>query len=121
MRLSDNKRKGDYGETVAVGYLEGRNYGIIRRNYKRGSGEIDIIAKDNGTGHIVFVEVKYRKNASEAESPQFAVTKGKIGALKRTANWYITENQLDCDMRFDVIEVTGGEKLEINHIIDAIN
>ena len=116
--ISYNKRKGNYGEDVAEGYLTAKGYAIIGRNYKRGAGEIDIIAKDGE--YIVFVEVKYRKNLS-AGLPREAVTKTKRRALTSAAKYYIMENEIDdgVDMRFDVVEIVGAEQLSIEHIINA--
>jgi len=115
--LSDNKRKGNYGETAAAGFLEAKGYVVVSRNYKRGKGEIDIIARDGDC--VVFVEVKYRKNLAIG-LPREAVTATKRRSLKNAANWYISENQLaDVDMRFDVVEIIGSEQLEIEHIENA--
>ena len=115
--LSYNKRKGNYGETAAAGFLEAKGYVILERNYKRGSGEIDMIARDNDC--IVFVEVKYRKTLS-AGLPREAVTAAKQRIIKKTANYYIFEKQItNTDMRFDVVEVVGSEQLEIEHLDNA--
>jgi putative endonuclease len=109
---------GIYGETAAAGYLEAKGYVILERRYKRYGGEIDIIAKNGG--YIVFIEVKYRKTLYSG------MPRGSVGASKRrnyarAAMGYIGEKQLDCDCRFDVIEVFGTENLEINHIEDAFH
>lgn len=108
---------GNYGENVAAGYLAGKGYAVLEKNYKRGHGEIDIIARDGE--YIVFIEVKYRKNLSVGE-PREAVTRAKQRAIIGAALYYIAENSLDsCDFRFDVIEVFGKELLDINHIENA--
>jgi len=113
-----NKRKGNYGETAAAGFLRAKGYEIHAQNYKRG-GEIDIVAKHRG--YVVFVEVKYRK-AFANWLPVDAVTPAKQRQIIRAAQVYIAENGMhDADIRFDVIEVVGVEELEINHIEDAFN
>ena len=114
--LSKNKFKGDSGEHAAEGYLAAKGFVILERNYKRSGGEIDLIAEDGE--YTVFIEVKYRKTLAMGY-PREAVTKGKQSSLRRAANFYITENQLDKDMRFDVVEVLGDVMFEIEHIIDA--
>ena len=39
------KKKGEYGENIAVNYLIGKGFKIIERNYGTRDGEIDIIAE----------------------------------------------------------------------------
>ncbi len=101
------------GEERAVKYLKHRFYGILETNYARKTGEIDIIAKKNG--YVVFVEVKYRSSTSKG-LPRESVTPFKQRQIRRTAQMYIVENKLDCDMRFDVIEILGNH---IEHIKNA--
>ena len=113
-----NKRQvGGYGEAVARGYLVRRGFTVLEMNYKRGGGEIDIIAKDGA--YIVFIEVKYRRNLAMG-LPRIAVTPAKQRTIIQTARHYISENNLvDTDFRFDVVEVFGRERLDINHIPNA--
>lgn len=101
------------GENMALRYLKHRLYRILETNYARKTGEIDIIAEKGG--YIVFVEVKYRNNTSKG-LPREAVTPFKQRQIIRTAQMYIIENKLDCDMRFDVIEILGKH---IEHIKNA--
>jgi len=115
--LNYNKRKGDYGESVADGYLAAKGYEITARKYKKGGGEIDIIARDKEC--TVFIEVKYRKTLS-AGLPREAVTYTKQQAIRRAAQYYIMENGLhENELRFDVVEIIGTELLQIEHIINA--
>ena len=108
---------GNYGEAVAQGFLTRRGYAILETNYKRGGGEIDIIAR-LGT-YVVFVEVKYRRGL-KAGMPCEAVTPAKQRRIIHTALYYISENNLaDTDFRFDVMEVFGREWLDVNHIENA--
>lgn len=109
----NNREKGSFGEEKAVKYLKHRFYKILETNYRRKTGEIDIIAKKDG--YIIFVEVKYRKTTSMG-LPREAVTPFKQGQIKRTAQMYIIENNPNCDMRFDVIEILGNK---IEHIKNA--
>lgn len=47
---------GKKGETIAAEWLEQNGYAILARNWRNRTGEIDIIAQEDGC--IVFVEVK---------------------------------------------------------------
>lgn len=110
-------KTGDYGENVVFGYLRGKGYSILETKYRRRHGEIDIIARDSTA--IVFIEVKYRRTFAFG-TPAESVTPRKQHALLTTALQYIAENEIvDCDFRFDVIEVFGKELLELNHIENA--
>ena len=43
------KALGDAGENAAAKFLKGRGMRIVKRNYRSGRDEIDIIAADAGT------------------------------------------------------------------------
>ena len=73
---------GREGERIAVDYLTEKGYRILRRNYRFGRGEIDIIAQD-GT-ELVFVEVKTRRTSAFGE-PEEAVTPKKQSQIRTVA------------------------------------
>jgi len=115
------KQFGDEGEEIAVELLKEKGYEIIERNYRYGKGEIDIIAKDPETNFTVFIEVKSRKNL-EFGDPVYAVTKNKIKQIKRMAELYLYDKEIDeIDCRFDVITVLLRGKLKpvIEHYVNA--
>lgn len=100
---SNKNLKGKEGEQTAAEFLKNLGYEIIEMNYHYGHGEIDIIAKDND--EIVFVEVKTRKSLKFG-SPEFAFTKTKINQVKKIANAYLFENNLDnVTSRIDAIAI----------------
>jgi|LGOV01.1.fsa_nt_gb putative endonuclease len=110
-----NYKKGHQGENISITFLKNKNYKILQRNYKKSSGEIDIIAEINDT--LVFVEVKYRKNL-DFGYPKEAVNYKKQQRISKTALWYIKENQrFNQNVRFDVIEIyyDSDNQLVINH------
>lgn len=110
-----NYTKGHQGEDLGVIFLTNANYVILDRNYKRPSGEIDIIGKKEDT--IVFVEVKYRKNLNYG-FPREAVNLSKQKRIGKTALWYLKEKKLfDVSVRFDVLEIYFEDdgKRVINH------
>lgn len=109
----NNVEIGNKGEKIARRYLKFRLYKILETNYRRKTGEIDIIAKKGG--YIIFIEVKYRNNTNKG-LPREAVTAFKQMQIKRTAEMYLMENKLNCDVRFDVIEILGKK---IEHIKNA--
>ena len=108
------KLLGLVGEKTAVKYLKSQKYKILETNYKRSTGEIDIIAKDGD--YIVFVEVKTRTNDA-CGMPSEAVNHKKQLKYLKTAEFYLLEKSLnDMPCRFDVIEILDGQ---INHINNA--
>lgn len=117
------KKTGDKGEDLAIELLESKGYTIIKRNYRYGKGEIDIIAKDPQEEGLVFIEVKSRKNL-EYGSPEEAITKNKIKQLKRIAELYLYENEIkEILCRFDVIAILmlPGQKPQIEHYVNAFD
>ena len=81
---------------------------IKELNFRNRFGEIDIIAKDGD--YTVFVEVKYRKNAS-AGHPEEAVSASKARTISKVADYYMVSRKLPADspVRFDVVAIEGEE------------
>lgn len=118
-RKSNSKSFGKKGEEIAEELLRSKGYKIIKRNFRFGKGEIDIIAKDGDC--LVFVEVKSRKNLDFGE-PEYSITKSKQRQLKKIAEAYFYINGIDEQLcRFDVITIVGENKneMKINHIENA--
>lgn len=113
---------GRLGEDAAARYLESKGYSIAERNFRSHTSEIDIIAYNNGM--ICFVEVKTRKN-SDFGYPCEAVNYRKRTKITQGAVSYIRSRHIECEIRFDVIEVYGGfvggvfAVSKINHIENA--
>ncbi|RPI75842.1 MAG: YraN family protein [Ignavibacteriales bacterium] len=119
--FQSTKQFGDEGEEIAVSHLVEKGYEIIDRNYRFGKGEIDIVAKDPENGDTVFIEVKSKKNL-EFGDPVYSVTKNKMKQLKRMAELYLYDKEIDeIDCRFDVITVLlrGNQKPVIEHYENA--
>lgn len=115
-----NKRRiGDEYERLAVNYLVSLGYEILERNYRNRYGEIDIIAREDE--YLVFIEVKYRKTASEGH-PTEAVNYGKQRRITRTAMYYVSAKQLSeyTPMRFDVVSILGDEIEVYRNAFEAV-
>ena len=68
---------------------------------------------------LVIVEVKSRKTRFLKEISEVISAK-KIKLLVLAANHYLEENNLDVEVRFDVVTVIQkGEKFEIEHFENA--
>ncbi len=108
---------GKIGEQLAVDYLCGKGYEILERNFVFNKAEIDIIAQRDD--QIAIVEVKTRNSAYFGD-PQEFVTRGKIKLLVKAANEYIIENNIDLEVRFDIISVLKNKTIEkVEHFENA--
>ena len=98
--------KGRGGEDEAARFLEGNGLTVVARNVRVGGGEIDLVAGDGGT--VVFVEVKWRRDASRG-APAEAVTPLKRRRLLSAARAWLAENPSDArrEVRFDVVAIEG--------------
>ena len=105
------------GEDKAANYLIREGYTILDRNWKSGHKELDIVAEKDGT--LVVVEVKTRKSDDYGD-PEIAVGKSKQQLLIWAADAYVRKNQLDVDVRFDIVSIVfTDDEPEIEHIEDA--
>lgn len=109
---------GFWGEQQAADYLERKGLRILRRNWRCGRRDIDIVATDFST--LIIVEVKTRRN-NDFREPELAVDAQKIKSLAIAANALVNEQQTDLPLRFDIVTVTGTPDTgcRINHIEDA--
>ena len=116
--MATHNELGKIGEEIAAQYLLKSGYKILRRNFYFDKAEIDIIAqREEDT--VVIVEVKTR-NSPFFGDPQDFVTKNKIKLLVKAANEYIVSNELDVEVRFDIIAVLKNQKMEqLQHFENA--
>jgi len=113
-----NKRaSGTAGEAAACESLMREGMAILERNFRRPTGEIDVIAKDKRT--IVFVEVKKRSSLRFGR-PAEAVDRAKQLHILRTAMLYLMEKGLeDAPVRFDIVEVLPTGVRHLRAAFDA--
>lgn len=115
-----NKRLvGARQEQKAVEYLKEHEYQIMECNFRCRTGEIDVVANNNG--YLVFVEVKYRKSSSMG-LPEEAVDYKKMKRISRTAQFYLLKNHIPSDKpcRFDVITILDKDISLIQNAFDAL-
>ena len=116
--MADHNEFGKIAEDLAVDFLIKAKYKILARNFRYLKAEVDIIAEFEN--QIIIVEVKARHTDAFLE-PQEAVNKKKIKLLISAANYYIEENNIDKEVRFDIISILPNKQktLEVTHITDA--
>ncbi len=115
--MAEHNALGKKGEQMAADFLVNHGYTILEKNYRYLKSEIDIIAQ-KGT-IVVAVEVKTR-NTPEFGNPQDFVKPKQMQSLVKTIDYYVIENDLDVEVRFDIIAIiknASGTKIE--HLEDA--
>jgi len=105
---------GKFGEEQAKAFLERNGFKILEKNFRTKFGEIDIIAIDEDTDEMVFIEVKAR-SSSEFGFPEEAVNYKKQQKIKRAALEYLAANKIYKDWRIDVVSIILNGK-EVNDI-----
>jgi putative endonuclease len=119
--MNHNQTVGQFGEKIAVRYLESRGYKIVDLNAKKSYKEIDIIAMSGKT--LVFVEVKTRTSFSFG-SAEDAMSYKKMKNLKQDIGIYLRNNKNNYnDIRLDFIAVDIDrvkKKANLKHYKDII-
>ena len=109
---------GTMGEALAVDHLTRMGLRILHRNWRCRYGELDVIASDEASRTVVFVEVKTRTGDGYGGLAH-AVTPRKVRRLRRLAGlWLAGQDQRWAVVRIDVIGVRIGRRRtpEITHL-----
>jgi putative endonuclease len=115
--MAEHNELGKLGEELAVEFLQKNGYDILETNYVFQKAEIDIIAKKQNV--LAVVEVKTRSSI-DFGLPQDFVKPKKIQLLVKAINEYVVSNDLDVEVRFDIIAVhKENGKFNIEHLEDA--
>lgn len=101
-----------------MAFLKKNGYTILERNWYNVHQEIDVIASKDG--EIVVVEVKCR-SACPPVDPYLSVTRRKQKLLIKAADAYVRRKGIDAGVRFDIISVTIGADVRIEHIEGAFS
>ena len=91
------------GEDKACEYLKKIGFKIIERNFRKGYGEIDIVAIDQDV--LVFIEVKTRTSI-QFGTPLESIAYWKLKSLIKMAQFYkMTHRNLPESLRIDAVSV----------------
>jgi putative endonuclease len=114
---------GQAGEQLAAEHLSRLGYEIVERNYRTRWGELDIVARHDGT--LAFCEVKTRRAGGRAGGPFDAVGRDKQGRVRKMASsWLLAhrDRPYAAVIRFDAIGITfdaSGQVLSLEHLEGA--
>ena len=115
--MAEHNELGKLGEELAVEFLQKEGYEILETNWVFQKAEIDIIAQKENT--LAIVEVKTRSTI-DFGLPQDFVKPKKIQLLVKAVNEYVQQNELDVEVRFDIIAIhIEGNQFKIEHLEDA--
>jgi putative endonuclease len=115
--MAEHNELGKLGEELSVEFLQKNGYDILETNWTFQKAEIDIIAQKNNI--LAVVEVKTRSSI-DFGSPQDFVKPTKIQLLVKAINEYVISNDLDLEIRFDIIAISKeGKNFNIEHLEDA--
>lgn len=120
--MKNTRKIGDVYEKKAVEIIRSKGYTIVATNYRGKYGEIDIICKKGR--ELVFVEVKYRKNAGYGYGIE-AVDKNKMKRIYMTAMEFLEEENIDgidtkkesFEIRFDCISFLQDRESWIKNLV----
>jgi putative endonuclease len=116
-RMAKHNILGQEGEEIAARYLQQRGYTIQDRNWHCGHKDLDLVVTKDDT--IVFVEVKTRTSTDWGD-PQDFVTDRKIRRIVSSADAYLRFNQINMDVRFDIVSIVAeGGEFKVEHIEQA--
>lgn len=96
-------------ERLACAYLQANGLSLLERNYRCRRGEIDLVMRENGT--LVFVEVRFRAS-TRFGTPGETVDIHKQRKLAAAAAHYLQHNQTNLPCRFDVIALSGTNRID---------
>lgn len=115
--MAKHNELGKKGEQLAVDFLLKNSYEIVERNYRFDKAEVDIIAKKDET--LAIIEVKTRSSI-DFGNPQDFVKPKQIQRLVKAVDEYVTVNELDVEVRFDIIAIVKeGKRFNIEHLENA--
>ncbi len=115
--MAEHNDLGKQGENIAIDYLRGNGYQILETNYRYQKAEVDIMALKDKT--LAIVEVKTRSTAVFG-NPQDFLKRNQIERIVNAVDYYIQSQQLDVEVRFDVIAIVKTDKAhEVQHLENA--
>lgn len=103
---SKNERIGRLAERFAIFYMLVKGYRPLKLRYKCKAGEIDLILKRGK--HIIFCEVKYRR---DRQAILYSVTPTQKKRIRQAAEFWLAQNNIvRHNIRFDFIGLTLWQK-----------
>ncbi len=109
------RKRGDQAEQLALDYLQKNQLVLLEKNFQINAGEVDLIMQDQAGDALVFVEVRYRKNADFGGAAE-SVTPKKQQRIIKAALAYQQKHAPRSSMRFDVVAIEGDNVSDSSNI-----
>jgi len=116
-KLTSRKKSGNDAEQQACKYLQSHGLKLLEKNFTIKAGEVDLIMREGET--LVFIEVRYRKNAYFGGAAA-SVTLKKQQRIIKASLAYQQKHKPQSSMRFDVVAIEGDNR-ELNWIRSAFD
>jgi len=104
---------GRKGEEIAADFLEDAGYNILKRNYRIGHSDIDVLAQNRET--LVFVEVR-TKSKGDNGMPEDSLTAKKLKRMRHTAELYIAFHNYKGPARLDAVCIILNDSDRVTHL-----
>ena len=111
-RFRTRRQRSEIGsdkERLACSFLTESGLRLLKRNYRCRQGEIDLVMREADT--LVFVEVRFR-SSTRFGTPAETVDVRKQRRLTTAARHYLQHNPNNLACRFDVIAISGADRIE---------
>ncbi len=103
-------QKGENAEQQALSYLQQQGLQLICSNYRCKTGELDLVMKEGSV--LVIVEVRYRKS-DQFGGALASITRQKQMRIIAATQYYVIINKFShFAIRFDVVAISGNNRLE---------
>ena len=96
-------------EAAALHFLQAHGLQLLARNAQSRGGELDLVMRDASS--VVFVEVRYRRGDGFGSALE-SITASKRRRIQSAAEHYLLNNPPVRDCRFDVLAISGPDRIE---------
>ncbi|MDT4289771.1 YraN family protein [Methylomonas sp. MO1] len=103
-------QKGDSAEQLASAYLQKQGLEWVCSNFRCKMGELDLVMKDRAA--LVIVEVRFRKSEQFGGALASITRQKQARIVAATQHYVIINNLSNVSIRFDVVAVSGDNRLE---------
>ena len=104
---SRNVSKGRSYEKLAALFFEQNGFEVLRRNWRAGRKEIDLIVQKENL--LVFVEVKSSASKKYGHPSERVDERKKANLTEAARQFVIAEDIKGVDLRFDVVTFVNGQ------------
>lgn len=119
--MQSKRKLGAHFEEHVCDFLCGHGLRLIAKNKSSRFGEIDLVMQDGSC--LVFVEVRYRKNALYGNAATTVSIAKQKKIIHAAYDWMLKQHieSESCEYRFDIFAITGKEYQWIRNAFSFCN